>query len=207
MKDSNDGTTFHLPRLYWYSMSSSSFPLRDFLSLIHFFWQVVSCSGNKWQLTCMMLLDGVVRHYDFLSDWLVSLDVGSGIGAYARAARRRVHLATILLRPPSGDRPGRRQDRHAHIPQIGLQLTQPWSLWTSLGHVSATRIPTRKIPIGGILRRELSHMPMEAWLALTNYAGDLSQPSFPEYQVNIVMPSVDKDSAKRRSNKEVHSPC
>ena len=35
--------------------------------------------------------------------------------AYAGAARRRVHLATVLLRPPSGHRPGRRQARHARI--------------------------------------------------------------------------------------------
>ena len=46
-------------------------------------------------------------------------------GAYAGAARRRVHLATVLLRPPSGNRAGRRQARHARILQIGLHLTQP----------------------------------------------------------------------------------
>ena len=44
--------------------------------------------------------------------------VRSGMGAYAGAARRRVHLAPVLLRPPSGHRPGRRQARHARIPQI-----------------------------------------------------------------------------------------
>ena len=44
--------------------------------------------------------------------------VRSGMGTYAGAARRRVHLATVLLRPPSGHRPGRRQ---AHILQIGLR--------------------------------------------------------------------------------------
>ena len=51
--------------------------------------------------------------------------VRSGMGAYAGAARRRVHLAAVLLRPPSGHRPGRRQARHARILQIGLDLTQP----------------------------------------------------------------------------------
>ena len=30
----------------------------------------------------------------------------SGMGTYAGAARRRVHLATVLLRLPSGHRPG-----------------------------------------------------------------------------------------------------
>ena len=50
-------------------------------------------------------------------------------GAYAGAARRRVHLATVLPRPPSGHRPGRRQARHARILHIGLLLTQPLSVW------------------------------------------------------------------------------
>ena len=46
--------------------------------------------------------------------------VRSGMGAYAGAARRRVHLATVLLGPPSGHRPGRSQARHARILQIGF---------------------------------------------------------------------------------------
>ena len=46
----------------------------------------------------------------------------SGMGTYAGAARRRVYLTTVLLRPPSGHRPGRHQARHAHILQIGLRL-------------------------------------------------------------------------------------
>ena len=45
------------------------------------------------------------------------------MGAYAGAARRRVHLVTVLLRPPSGHRPGRRHARHARILQIGFRLT------------------------------------------------------------------------------------
>ena len=46
----------------------------------------------------------------------------SGMKTYAGAARRRVHLVTVLLRPPSGHRPDRRQARHVHIHQIGLRL-------------------------------------------------------------------------------------
>ena len=46
----------------------------------------------------------------------------SGVWSYAGAARRRVHLATVLLRPPSGHRPGRRQGRHARILQIDFHL-------------------------------------------------------------------------------------
>ena len=34
------------------------------------------------------------------------------MGTYAGAARRQVHLATVLPRPPSGHRPGRRQARN-----------------------------------------------------------------------------------------------
>ena len=43
-------------------------------------------------------------------------------GTYTGAARRRVHLATVLPRPPSSHRPGRRQARHAHILRIDLRL-------------------------------------------------------------------------------------
>ena len=46
--------------------------------------------------------------------------------------------------------------------------------------------------MGGTLRRETRHIPMEAQFALENYAGDLSQGSLSEYQVirHVVMPSV-----------------
>ena len=64
--------------------------------------------------------------------------------AYAGAARRRVHLATILPRSPSGHRPGRRQARHARILQIGLHLTQPRSVCTPPRHGPASWITTRK---------------------------------------------------------------
>ena len=50
-------------------------------------------------------------------------NVRSVMGAYAGAARRRVHLVILFIRPPSGYRPGRRRARHAHIPQIGLHMT------------------------------------------------------------------------------------
>ena len=52
------------------------------------------------------------------------MGLGQVGGAYAGAARRRVHLVTVLLRPPSGHRSGRRQARHARILQIGLHVTQ-----------------------------------------------------------------------------------
>ena len=55
------------------------------------------------------------------------------MGAYTGAARRRVHLSSVLLRPPSGHRPGRRQARHARMFQIGLHLTltRSWRSWRS----------------------------------------------------------------------------
>ena len=57
--------------------------------------------------------------------------------------------------------------------------------------------------MGGILRMKMCYMPIEAQLALANYAGNLSQASLSEYQVirHVVMPSVTKDSAKRHSTK------
>ena len=83
------------------------------------------------------------------------------MGTYVGAARRRVHLATVLLGPPSGHRPGRRQARHARILQIGLHLTQPRSVWAPPRHGPAPRISTREDSMGGILRRESRHMPIE----------------------------------------------
>ena len=47
--------------------------------------------------------------------------VRSGMEAYAGGGRRRVHLASVLPRPPSIHRPGRRQARNI---QRGLHLTQ-----------------------------------------------------------------------------------
>ena len=61
----------------------------------------------------------------------VIADVRSGqvrYGSYAGAMRRRVHLVTVLLRPSSGCRQGRRQARRARIPQTGIHLTQPRSV-------------------------------------------------------------------------------
>ena len=60
--------------------------------------------------------------------------VRSGMGAYIGAARRRVHIAMVLLRPPSGHRPGRRQARRAHILRIGLHLTQPRNMRAATRH-------------------------------------------------------------------------
>ena len=56
---------------------------------------------------------------------------------------------TVLPRPPSGHRSGRRQARHARILQIGLHLTQTW---TPLRHGLDPRISKRNNPMGEILR-------------------------------------------------------
>ena len=78
-----------------------------------------------------------------------SAHVRSGVGAYAGAARRCVHIATILHRPPSAQRPDRRRARYAHIPQVALHLTQPRSLCTASRDGPAPRISTRKNLMGG----------------------------------------------------------
>ena len=46
------------------------------------------------------------------------------MGEYPGAVRRRIHLGTVLLWPPSGHRPGRRQARHAHIFQLSFHPMQ-----------------------------------------------------------------------------------
>ena len=67
------------------------------------------------------------------------------MGAYAAAARRRVHLTTVLPRPPSGHRQGRRQARNARILQIDDAALKPVdapSAWSS---------PCRGYPFGMVL--------------------------------------------------------
>ena len=76
-------------------------------------------------------------NYTWIILWYFGVfQVRSGMGAYAGAARRRVHLATVLSRHPSDHRPGRRQARHARILQIELHLAQPWSVLTPPRHGS-----------------------------------------------------------------------
>ena len=74
--------------------------------------------------------------------------IRSGMGAYAGAARRCVHLTTVLLRPPVWQSP--RQTPGPPCPYTSeLHLTQPWSMWTPSRHGPAPRISTRKNPVGG----------------------------------------------------------
>ena len=54
----------------------------------------------------------------------------------------------------------RHQARQARILQIGIHLTQSWSVWMPPRHGPAPRTSTRKKPMDGILRRESRHMPM-----------------------------------------------
>ena len=120
-----------------------SFIMREWkLRSVHLLWQ---CSHSKIQGTATC---NPITHWDSISSRnrtsSHSLQVRSGVGAYAGAARRRIHLATVFLRPPFGHRPGRRQARHARILHIGLHLTQSWSLWMPLRHGPAPRIWTRK---------------------------------------------------------------
>ena len=59
---------------------------------------------------------------------IIAAEVRCGDIRHAGAARGRNHFTTVLLRSPSGYCQGRGHARHAHIPQIGLHLTQPWGL-------------------------------------------------------------------------------
>ena len=86
----------------------------------------------------------------------------------------------MLLRSPSGHRPDRRQARHAHILQIGLRLAiaqadgrpampistsvrpPPDATTKHAGVIQPLR--TRQEKMGGILRRESRHMPIETVL-------------------------------------------
>ena len=97
--------------------------------------QFVDGNTNGTSYIVFMFNNLKMEQNDEFLGWIIITkgQVRLGMGAYAGAARHRVHLATVLLRPPSGHRPGRRQARHAHILQIGLHLTQPWSVWAPLG--------------------------------------------------------------------------
>ena len=70
---------------------------------------------------------------------------------YAGAARRRVHLATVL-RPPSGHRPGLRQAREARFLQIGppdanmKPVDAPHFLFALANIWSHTRAIARPVP-------------------------------------------------------------
>ena len=63
------------------------------------------------------------------------------MGAEAETARRRVRLATVLLRPPSGHRPGRRQARHASdrtLPDATMKSMDAPSAWANLSNLDKT---------------------------------------------------------------------
>ena len=73
----------------------------------------------------------------------------SAVSAYAGSVLRRVHLAVVLVRPPSGHSPGKRRARHSQSSQIGLQLTQPRSNPVALRLGPALRISTNQNPMAG----------------------------------------------------------
>ena len=68
-----------------------------------------------------------------IMEWINNVRLG--MGAYNGAARRRVHLVTVLFQPPPGHRPVKRQARHARILQIGLHLTQSRSERAAARHM------------------------------------------------------------------------
>ena len=91
--------------------------------------------------------------------------VRSGMGAYIGAARRRVHIAMVLLRPPSGHRPGRRQARHAMPPCPHPSDRTPPDATTNddggpTSWSSTTNTALQNI-LGGTLCRRSRHMPVK----------------------------------------------
>ena len=135
---------------------------------------------------------------------LQPITVQARSGAIRRSSAS--HLATVLLRPPSGHQPGRRQGAHARILQVGLHLTQPWSVWTPPSAWFSPSDLDKKNPVGGILRRESRHKPRGVVGSRTML--DLFQANLPEYQIirHIVILSVTKDTAKRHSTKGFQLP-
>ena len=129
------------------------------------------------------------------------------MGAYAGAARRRVHLATVFLGLPSGNFLGSRRARQVHIPQIGLHLTQPLSMWMVPRHGPAAQISTRKYRWAGSSQGVAPHDNRGVVGAHELCRYDLSQLSLPGYHVILVMPPVAKDSMKRHSTEGVQPPC
>ena len=121
------------------SVKISIFQRILFFQELHVFWKNKLIRG-KSQVSQFLEISFTIRPRDFrlrfhiaesfvrvsrltdVNTFSFTIQVRSGLGAYAGAARRCVHIATILLRPPSSHRPGRRQARHTHILQIGLRL-------------------------------------------------------------------------------------
>ena len=81
----------------------------------------------------------------------ISLHSRSGMGAYAGAARRRVHIATVFLRPPSGHRPGRRQAHHAHILQAGHRPDRRQARHVHITQIGLYNSDTIKKHAGGFI--------------------------------------------------------
>ena len=129
---------------------------------------------------------------------------GSGVGAYVRAARRRVHLATVLLRPPSGHRPGRRQpppspcphpsDRT--LPDATMKRVGAPSTWTFAIHNRLKR--NRTLSSNAFLRSMRAQCPIAmpsfnvqcpVAIASFNVQCPVAMPSF-DVQCQIAMPSL-----------------
>ena len=79
---------------------------------------VFMCKVRVWKKYCQTTSARAANN----SDWF-----RSGVGANAGPARCRVQLATVFLRPPSGQRPGRRRAHPAHVLRtcFRLAITEP----------------------------------------------------------------------------------
>ena len=109
---------------------------------------------------------------------LVCQNGTSGMGAYAGTARRRVHLVTILLRPPSGHRPGRRQARHALIllikpPDATRKPVNTTSAWCSHSDLD------KKESDGRVFQQEVAPHANRLSLHKPRNAGKISNQNLP----------------------------
>ena len=125
----------------------------------------------------------------------------SGIGAYAGAARRSVHFVTALspsVCPSPRQIPGppRPYPSDRTPPDATMKPVDALSAWSGHSDLDEEEFD----------ERDLRRQSRQARHSLrSRHATDLSQASFPEYQVvrHILMPPVAKDSAKRHSTKKV----
>ena len=117
------------------SAIADSFPATVAQSLyrVHYAWigqshcnrQTGSVVPRCWRTILLVIFEGTINDRKVRHSKMLPVDTSGQVdtGAYAGAARRRVHLATEHPWPPCGHRPGRRQARHARIPLIVLQRT------------------------------------------------------------------------------------
>ena len=91
---------------------------------------------------------------------------------HARGNASRRPCCTVILWHPSAHPLGRSQFHHAHLPQIGLHLTQRRATRAAPRHHPPRLVPTGLDVVDRAFRREPRDVFAQMNLALTDYAGD-----------------------------------